>query len=288
VFLLLLLAVAGCGTSPAPRAELLFVSSRDGDYAIYGVGAGGGREFRLTKGRGDPSRPEGLFFAVEPAWSPSGRLIAFASRRDGRSHIYVMRADGTRIRRVTNAKSDDDGPAWAPNGRRIAFSRERALYTVASAGGPVRRLSRGIGGDSANPAWSPDGKLIVYDYRRPGFGIREIWVVGVDGSRPRPVTELGAVSTLPAWSPDGRHLAFQSNVHGGHFEIYTIGRDGRGLRRETRSSIDTIEPAWSPDGSEIAFSRDGAIWTVNRTRRVRKVTSAENDSNPVWRPAARH
>jgi TolB protein len=288
VVLVSLLAVAGCGVSAPPRAELLFVSSRDGDYAIYGVGADGGREFRLTKGKGDPSTPKGLFFAVEPAWASNGRLIAFASRRDGRSHVYVMRADGTEMQRITSGKSDDDAPVWAPNRRRIAFSRERELYTVASSGGPVRRLGGGLGGEASNPAWSPDGTLIAYDYRRPGFGTREIWVVGADGGDPRPLTKLGATSTLPAWSPDGRRLAFQSNLRGGHFEIYTIGRDGRGLRRETRSSIDTIDPAWSPDGKEIAFSRDGAIWTVDRTRRVRKVTSGENDSNPVWRPAAQH
>jgi Tol biopolymer transport system component len=287
--LLVLLAVAGCGSSaPPPRADLLFVSSRDGDYAIYGVGAGGGREFRLTEGEGDPSTPEGLFFAGEPAWSPKGRLIAFTSRRDGRSHVYVMRADGSGVRRITEGKSDDDAPTWSPDGRRIAFTRERALYIVASTGGPVRRLSRATGGDAANPAWSPDGKLIAYDYRRPGFSIREIWVVGADGSRPRPVTRLGEVSTLPSWSPDGRRLAFQSNVRGGHFEIYTIERHGRGLRRETKSTIDTIDPAWSSNGREIAFSRDGAIWTVDRTRRVRKVTSGKNDSNPVWRPATPH
>jgi Tol biopolymer transport system component len=285
VFLLLLLAVVGCGTSAPPRADLLFVSSRDGDYAIYGVAARGGREFRVTKGHGDPSQPQGLFFAGDPAWSPNAKLIAFTSRRDGRSHIYVMRADGTQVRRVTDAKSDDDSPAWAPDRRRIAFARERALYTVASAGGPVRRV---IGGDAANPAWSPDGKLIAYDYRRPGFSIREIWVIGADGSRPRPVTRLRAVSTLPSWSPDGRYIAFQSNVQGGHFEIYTIRRNGRGLRRETKSTIDTIDPAWSPNGKEIAFSRDGAIWAVDRTRRVRQVTSGENDSNPVWRPTMRH
>jgi TolB protein len=224
-----LLAVTGCGTSASPRVDLLFASSRDGDYAIYGVGASGGRETRLTKGHGDPSSPEGLFFAVEPAWSPDGRLIAFASRRNGHSHIYVMRVDGTQVRQVTRGKSDDDGPAWSPDQRRIAFSRDRHLLVVGSAGGPVRSLTRGLGGEAANPAWSPDGKLIAYDYRRPGFSSREIWVVRVNGRHTRLVTRLPAVSTLPSWSPDGRRIAFQSNLRGGHFEIYTIGRGGRGL-----------------------------------------------------------
>lgn len=284
VLLPLLLAVAGCGTSAPPRVDLLFASSRDGDYAIYGVGASGGREVRLTKGHGDPSTPEGLFFAVEPVWSPNGRLVAFASRRGGPSHIYVMRADGSHVRQVTRGKLDDDGPAWAPDGRRLAFSRDGGLFIVASAGGPVRSLTRGLGGEAANPAWSPDGKFIAYDYRRPGFSSREIWVIGVGGSRARLVTKLPAVSTLPSWSPDGRRIAFQSNLHGGHFEIYSIGRDGRGLRRETRSAIDTIDPAWSPNGKEIAFSRDGAIWTVDRAGRERKITSGGNDSTPAWRP----
>jgi TolB protein len=268
--------------------DILFASSREGDYAIYGVGASGGREVRLTKGHGDPSTPAGLFFAVEPAWSPDGKLIAFASRRDGPTHIFVMRADGSHIRQVTHGKSDDDGPAWAPDQRRLAFSRHGELFTVASAGGPVRSLTRGLGGDAANPAWSPDGKLIAYDYRRPGFNSREIWVARVDGSHARLVTRLPAVSTLPSWSPDGRRIAFQSNIHGGHFEIYTIERNGRGLRRETMSAIDTIDPAWSPNGKEIAFSRDGAIWTVDRARRVRKITSGGNDSTPVWRPDLQH
>jgi TolB protein len=195
-----------------------------------------------------------------------------------------MRADGTHVRRVTRGKSDDDGPVWSPGQNRIAFSRERGLFIVRSAGGPVRSLTRGIGGEAANAAWSPDGKLIAYDYRSPGSGAREIWIVGVDGSQRRQVTRLRGVSTLPCWSPDGRRIAFQSDIQGGHVEIYSIGLDGRGVRRETRSAMDTIDPAWSPNGKEIAFSRDGAIWTVDRSGRERKVSSGGNDSSPAWRP----
>jgi TolB protein len=252
------------------------------------VGASGGREVRLTKGRGDPSTPAGLFFAIEPAWSPNGKLIAFTSRRDGRSHIYVMRADGTHVRQITHGNSDDNDSTWSPDQRRIAFSRDRELFTVGSAGGPVRKLTRAVGGEAAAPAWSPDGKLIAYDYRRPGFDSREIWVVGVDGNHPRLVTKLPAVSRLPSWSPDGKRIAFQSNLRGGHDEIYTIGLDGRGLRRETRSAIDTIDSAWSPNGKEIAFSREGAIWTVDRAGHERQITSGGNDSNPAWRPVSPH
>jgi TolB protein len=285
LLVLVLFAVAGCGSAAAPPPGLLFVSTREGDYAIYGVSAGGGHEHRLTKGKGDPSSPKGLFFATEPAWSPDGSLIAFVSKRDGVSHVYVMDADGSGVRRLTDARAEDGGPTWSPDGRRIAFAREGALFVVASAGGPARRLGRAFAGRVDGPAWSPDGNSIAFDYRPDGSSFQEIWVVDADGRHPRRLTRLRALSGLPSWSPDGRRLAFQSNLRGGHSEIYSIALGGSGLRRETRSSIDTIQPAWSPDGKEIAFSRDGAIWTVDRGGHERKLTSGDNDSAPVWRPA---
>ena len=262
----------------------MFVSTRDGDYALYAVDAGGRHEWRLTKAKGDPATPAGLFFELQPAWSPDARSIAFVSRRDGSSHVYVMRADGSDARRLTRGPGEDSRPTWSPDGRRIAFARAGELFVVPAAGGAAHRLTSGLGGDAADPAWAPDGNLIAYDYRRPGYSIREIWVVRPDGRDPRPVTRLGQVSALPSWSPDGARIAFQSNVHGGHFEIYAIGLGGGGLARETRSTIETIDPAWSPGGGRIAFSRDGAIWTVDRAGTAVKLTSGGNDSSPAWRP----
>ena len=206
------------------------------------------------------------------------------SKRDGRTHVYVMHADGTGTRRLTSGSEEDSRPAWSPDGRRIVFARAGELYTVVSAGGAARRVTLGLGGDAADPAWSPDGKLIAYDYRRPGFSIREIWVVGVDGAGARAATRLGHVSTLPAWSPDGTRIAFQSDVRSRNVEIYSISLDGTGLRRVTRSAIDTIDPAWSASGV-LAFSRDGAIWTVGPSGRAQQLTSAGNDASPAWRPS---
>lgn len=282
-----LVLVCACGSTSRPVPDLVFVSTRDGDYALFGTTAEGGDEHRLSSERGDPATPSGLFFQVQPTWSPDGRLIAFASRRDGRSHIYLMRPDGSGTRRITTSAMDDEHPAWSPDGRRIAFAREGALFVVPAAGGRARRLGHGLG-NADDPAWSPNGKLVAYDYRRPGVSTRELWLMASDGSRPRPLTRLGAVSAMPSWSPDGRRIAFHSNVRGRHYEIYSIAVGGGGLRRETRSSTDTFEAAWSPSGKEIAFSRGGAIWTVDRGGHARRITSAENnDSHPAWRPRAR-
>jgi Tol biopolymer transport system component len=263
---------------------MVFVSTRDGDYALYGVDAAGRHEWRLTKAKGDPATPAGLFFQLQPAWSPDAESIAFASRRDGTTHIYVMQADGTETRRLTTGADEDTRPAWSPDGRQIAVARGGELWIVPFFKGNAHRLTKGVGGDAADPAWSPDGKLIAYDYRPAGYSIREIWVVRANGSDPRQVTRLRQVSALPTWSPKDDRIAFQSNVHGSHFEIYSIALDGSGLNRETNSSIDTIDPAWSPGGKTIAFSRDGAIWTVDQTGHAVKLTSGGNDSSPAWRP----
>src|SRR6266508_2919190 len=155
--LLAVAAVAACGGSaPKGPPDLLFVSTKDGDYAIFGADARGKHLRRLTKEKGDPSTPQGLFFETEPAWSPDATRIAFSSRRDGETHIYVMRTDGTGVRRLTNTARADDHPSWSPDGKRVVFAREGALFVVPSSGGVAHRVGRGFG-NAAGPAWSPDG-----------------------------------------------------------------------------------------------------------------------------------
>jgi Tol biopolymer transport system component len=277
-------ALAGCGGSaPKGPPALLFVSVRDGDYAIFGADADGGHARRLTEEKGDPSTPSGLFFQVEPAWSPDGTRIAFVSSRDGVAHVYVMKADGTGTRRLTDSTRDDEHPSWSPDGRWIAFGREGALFRVPAGGGAATRLGRGFGA-AANPAYSPDGKLIAYDYRQPGYSIREVYVMNADGTGARRVTDLRDVSGFVSWSPDGKRLAFQSSVKGGLSNIYTVPVAGGAPERVTSSTVDTIQPAWSPDGKRIAYSRDGAIWVTEDHEETRLTDPDDNDSAPAWRP----
>jgi TolB protein len=280
------LVLAGCGgSSPKGHAALAFVSVKDGDYAIFGANADGSHARRLTGEKGDPSTPEGLFFQVQPAWSPDGTKLAFVSGRDGTPHVYVMNADGTGTRRLTNSDQEDEHPTWSADGARIVFSREGALFVILAAGGKARRLVPGLG-SAKSPAYSPDGTALAYDYRKRGGPVREIWVQTCRDARGcfHQVTRLGAVSSLPAWSPDGKTIAFQSNARGGRYEIYTVQVDGTHLRQVTRSDTDVIQPAWTPDGA-IGFVRDGAIWTIAGGQETQLTSGKDDDSAPTWRPA---
>src|SRR5687768_2836567 len=104
---------AGCGGSDEARPDLAFVSTRDGDYAIFEMNADGGSQRRLTPRESTgASSPARLFFQVEPAWSPDASQIAFSSGRSGSFDLFVMDADGTGTRRLTSGKQDDSHPTW--------------------------------------------------------------------------------------------------------------------------------------------------------------------------------
>ena len=288
--LALLLLLASCGGSEDFDPDLLLVSTRDGDYAIYALSTSGGDEQRLTEAEADPSTPQGLLFQTEPAWSPDGSTIAFASKRGGTSDLYAMSADGSGTRRLTSTKDDDGQPAWSPDGERIVFARgvPGRLFVMGADGTGVRRLTNGEA-DETEPAWSPDGRWIAYARRDPGSSIRELWLVRPDGSRRRALTKLGGVAQAPSWSPDGRRIVFSANVGENHFDIYTVAADGKDVRLVT-SGEDSFEPAWSPDGKTIAFSEAGAIVAIDvETGEERTLTDPENnDSSPTWRPERRN
>ena len=64
-----------------------------------------------------------------PAWSPTGRYVAFASDTNTGWDIYVMEANGQNRRQLTfdgNAYQ----PSWHPNERRLAFTSQKNIYTV--------------------------------------------------------------------------------------------------------------------------------------------------------------
>jgi Tol biopolymer transport system component len=288
-FLLILAAVlalgAGCGGDDA-SSDIAFVSSRDGDYAIFTMSADGSSERRLTEADGDGANDGSPFFQIDPAWSPDGSKIAFASGRTGTSDIYVMNADGTQTRRLTSTDQNDAHPTWSADGRTLAFTRGGDIYEMSADGSSPRRISDVLVEES-DPAWSPDGEWVAYVRRTPGTAVQEVWVMRPDGSERHALTRQNGSAFTPAWAPDGTRIAFSTNAESEVYELFTIGLDGKGLRQVAPTAGDNFEPSWSPDGTKIAYQEAGGIFTVELGGggEVERLTdSANNDSSPVWNP----
>ena len=189
---------------------------------------------------------------ADPAWAPDGRLIAFASSREG-GGIYVVRPDGTGLRRLFGGGATD--VAWSPDGRRLAYVGADGLYLVAMDGGSPRRISRTR---CRFPAWSPDGERLAVV--REGQDLTTaISVVNADGTGLRELLPPGRASlsaSSPSWSPDGKELVLESDD--GTILAVAVA-DGR-LRTITR--VRGYDPDWSPDGRWIAFQSTGALWVA--------------------------
>lgn len=173
--------------SPDGRT-IVFTSTRDGDLDIYTMDADGSNVRRLTSELGYDG---GAFF------SPDGRHIVYRAyhpdtpekqadyRRLLRQNlvrpteldIWIMDADGSNKRRVTDLHAASFAPFFHPNGRQIIFSSN------------------------------------VHDPRGRDF---DIYLVNLDGSGLERVTRSPEFDGFPMFSPDGRHLVFASNRGAAH------------------------------------------------------------------------
>jgi dipeptidyl aminopeptidase/acylaminoacyl peptidase len=100
--------------------------------------------------------PTGASTESEPRWSPDGSKVVFVTGRDGATEIYVMKADGTGLTRVTDHPGDDFSPAWSPDGTQIAFASDRdgdaEIFVAKSDGTDVIQLTDNAW-DDTNPDW---------------------------------------------------------------------------------------------------------------------------------------
>ena len=176
----------------------------DETFDIYDFESDTDEYVNLTNKRG---------YDAEASWSPDGKLIAFTSNRqayDGElseedrkqfeidpaylNEIYLMNADGTDVRRLTEEPGYDGGPFFSPDGQRICWRRFTPdgaiaeVWTMNVDGSDQRQLTR-LGAMSWAPFYHPSGEYLIFTTNRHGFANFELYLIDVEGkSQPVRVT----------------------------------------------------------------------------------------------------
>jgi Tol biopolymer transport system component len=170
--------------SPDGR-RIVFTSLKDGDLDIYTMNVDGTDVRRLTTTPGYDGgpwwSPDGTKI-VYRAWHPADSalvtyraLLAERLVRPNRMELWVMNADGSDQRQITQLGGANFGPSWTPDGTHLIFSS---------------------------------------NYKQPRSGNFDLYLIALDGTRLEQLTTHTAFDGFPMFSPDGRSLVWASNRHG--------------------------------------------------------------------------
>ena len=175
-------------------------------------------------------------YDAEGSFSPDGKLIAFASNRRAytgemrpsekaafeidpavMNDIYIMNADGSGVRRLTETLGYDGGPFFSPDGKRICWRRfaengaTAEIMTMNIDGTDKRQLTQ-LKSMSWAPFYHPSGEYLIFTTNKLGFSNFELYIVDVQGQHePVRVTSTDGFDGLPVFSPNGKQLVWTTN-----------------------------------------------------------------------------
>ncbi len=238
--------------------------------------------------------------AVEPAWSPDGKRIAFWRVTGGQRDLFSVSAQGGDHVAVTSDAFTDWNPVWSSDSRTILFASDRGgqpgLWSIAidaegrPEGEPVAVMPGPfLAGEFAIASQTDQLLTAVVSVRasvdRTAFDAEAERFTGV----PEIVFASSSYIIQPSVDPAGKWIAFRDNAPAE--DIYIIRTDGTGKRRLTEGLSKDRGPTWSADGESITFysNRNGnyEVWQMRRDGSGSRVVSGESSQSlatPVWTP----
>jgi TolB protein len=252
--------------SPQPISTLTFdqglliLALDEGDnthlFAYQPQESGSGQPLMLTR------LTSGPWDDINPALSPDGQTIAFASNRSGYWDIYLLNLGSGGITRLTDTLEYDGAPCWSPDNQWLAYetysaeNMEIKIQSVINPGDAVL-LTNSTEADSS-PTWSPLGRQIAYVSNRSGEN--EIWLADLDKAEEDRFIDISndpkGPDVHPAWSPDGNSLVWVGEQDG--IRSIFLKKLSASEAQSTPQPISDLRnvgsgdwPAWSPDGELI-------------------------------------
>lgn len=270
--------LAGCasvasgstGSGPTVIDGVIFTaSSPEGGAEIYRLDADG-VPANLSNHEGADNWPE---------YSPDGSKILFQSRRNGAFDLFVMEADGSGLRQLTDDPDHDYVASWSPDGTEIYFGSWRVeagdearsvhFYVMNADGSGQRRFMRDSPGASGALAPSSDGTRFLFA-KKISEDVAEIFVFVRATGEVRQLTFDGVSAGSPSWSPDGARFAYYSDRGDEGSSIIVIDADGSDRRTLIGEGFNWY-PRWSADGGAIIYTAaaDGAAQADLDIRAIR-------------------
>ncbi|HET9809067.1 MAG TPA: LpqB family beta-propeller domain-containing protein, partial [Candidatus Limnocylindria bacterium] len=271
-------ALAGCARSGSgtpvmpltPSSRVIDFETHEGTRLAFDISPDGreivfdllGQVWVLPAGGGD-ARPitnsvDRMSVDLDPAWSPDGEWIAFQGDEGAARGIWLVRPDGTGLRRLTDSTmSPASSPAWSPDGKRLAYVTRDSIRIVYVADGTTRalRLDSLDRGPIRTPVWSPDGSRIAFAH-----GAGRIMEVSSEGGRPTAVTATTLRASSPAYSRDAARLAFLVDSLGARQLWIQEIKDTVARQLAPHRDLTNLRVRWSPTGDTLLYSADGRLW----------------------------
>ncbi|MEU5696849.1 amidohydrolase family protein [Actinosynnema sp. NPDC020468] len=209
------------------------------------------------------------FNELDPAWSPDGAKIAYASDKAGTEDLYVLDVAARTEKRVTSVDGAEFSPAWSPDGSRLAFQDQNfATWAVDVASGALTRLTPPLNA-SGRPSWSPDGRTLAMAVSSADLNRILLLDVATGATRTVEPAPFASITSRgddgPIWTPNGLVFTLDGVVQ--VLPVDATGTPTGPVRQITRESADA--PTFG--GGSLLYLHNGGLRLSTLDGRARDV-----------------